>query len=146
MSLIANMLDDLIGVTETPFDVKRRLRSAITLYGSTDSEQERLAAGAIVGDRAVFWKTFGYGSTRMTLAFEAILQGEAIETAVRREFAGHPYEGRRVDFLDRLVPLNRQATADLLAAYEAFGEFRRAEEVERRRVRDCRPVSLQVAS
>ena len=116
-----------------------RLSTALVDYDNDCTDRE-YAVEAIGAGRAAFWRTTGYNNAvGGMLTVEANRGAEIIEFCIARQI-GRPKGFIVKNGLDVLIPLNRKATSELLAAYEAFGEWRTAAELEARCVRA--PASL----
>lgn len=126
-------------VPEQPLEVLARLRGAVVLYRNPDGVTEREAMDAIASGRPAYWTTAGYSSQRACGLVYSINHGDTIADALAEHYPARlNLRPKRVGALDTLVPLNRLASNELSEAYEEFGLWRDATELERRRSRDCR--------
>lgn len=126
-------------VPEQPLEVLARLRSAVALYRNPDGVTDREAMDAISSGRPAYWTTSTYSNQRASSLVYSVNHGATIADALAEFYPARlNLQPKRAGALDTLVPLNRLASNELSEAYEEFGLWRDATELERRRSRDGR--------
>lgn len=128
---LATALSGLAKQAELTLSPTMKLSAAMASYDNECSARV-FALEAIGADRAAFWRTTDHNNAvGGHLCDEANTGADIVAHLTARQF-GRPAGFVVKHGLDVLIPLNRKATSDLLAAYEAFGEWRSAGELEAR--------------
>ena len=134
---IVNIVTD---AERNPREGLRRLNAAISVYGNDDAQTKEYALDAYIDGRASFWTSATYHSQTAVCLCHAANLISSLEAAIDAEIPAHrSWMVERM--LDTLVPVNFAAAQELAKAYERVGSWRTCEELEDRRVRDCRRVA-----
>lgn len=133
-----HLLADTLAQTETsPREGLRRLNAAVELYRNNDSVSREHALDAFFAGKPAYWTTATYHSQRAMGLMDALNKGCEFGIALAANYPAHCTK-YRPGALDTLVPLNRLAANELSEAYEDYGTWRDAEELEARRLRRTR--------
>jgi hypothetical protein len=137
MNALAITVRDLtLTLERAAHDGTRRLKKAVAIYGNDFSDKQK-ALDAFAAGRPAYWTTVSYHAVRAVSLMIAVNRGVEILAALESEYR-HCSNDQKLAALDTLVPLNAEAAEALSQAYARFGLWRDAEELEMRRVRNCR--------
>lgn len=132
MNATAGFARSLTGLLpESPLTIRNRLIAAMKRYDNEDCVSRESAVEAICSGKAAYWTTARYSSARAADLPLALNRGVSIETALIEAYPEW-MKDKRIGALETIVPLNRLAANNLSEAYEAYGSWRDAEELERR--------------
>lgn len=114
------------------------LRDVITIYDNDDSVSRRYAEEAMNAGHAAYWTSASYHNGVACMLCDRANLIHDLPGAIATLHVIHREGDALVGFLDRLIPLNQKAAEELSLAYAGTGTWRDVEELEMRRVRDCR--------
>lgn len=133
-----HLLADTLAQTETsPREGLRRLNVAVELYRNNDSVSREHALEAFFAGKPAYGTTATYHSQRALGLMDALNRGCEFGIALAANYPAHCTK-YRPGALDTLVPLNVKAAIELVKAYDGYGYWREADELEQRRHRDTK--------
>lgn len=128
--MLANALRGVSASVQAP---EITLKRAIERCDNGYTLQAERALAAIHAGRAAYWNTSNYHDASGGILLDALNGGLTFATGLARAYR-YKSDDEKIAALDRLIPLNRQAANELSEAYEEFGTWRDAVELERRAV------------
>lgn len=113
-----------------------RVQSLSRSLGNENTPDEEIAAGCLCTGRPAYWNSASVYHAIHVGLLPYLNEGNGVEAAFRsfaRDYQKPGFE-TTIPLLDRLIPLNDAAVADLMAAYEICGTFRDRSELLKRDV------------